>query len=284
VGEIRKTLASARVVTGMTIKLGLILPTSTPDPSQPILGDVRAAARLAEEAGVESVWSTDHLIASAPMLDSTVALTTAAAVTERIKIGYGVMLLALRPVAWAAKQVTSLQYVSGDRLLLGVGTGNPAHGDVGWRAAGTSYEDRGQRTDEALAVLPDLIAGRKVQLAEGLEAAIAPGATVPPLLVAGDGKKALARAARFGDGWISIGLAVDDVPARIAALEELAAGYGRPRPAVTIVGAQLDDDQAKAVDQLAAYAEAGVERVILVPGADGWESGYERAAKLQAAL
>ncbi|ADB30839.1 Coenzyme F420-dependent N5 N10-methylene tetrahydromethanopterin reductase-like protein [Kribbella flavida DSM 17836] len=269
----------------MTIELGLILPTSTPDPSRPVLGDARAAARLAEGAGVESVWSTDHLIASAPMLDSTVVLATAAAVTERVKIGYGVMLLALRPVAWAAKQVTSLQHVSGDRLLLGVGTGNPAHGDVGWRAAGTSFESRGRRTDEALQVLPDLIAGRKVQLEEGLEAAIAPGATVPPLLVAGDGQKALARAARFGDGWVSIGLAVDDVPARIAALEDLAAGYDRPRPALTIVGPQVDDiDEAKAVDQLAAYAEAGVERVILVPGGDGWEQGYERAARLRAAL
>ena len=70
------------------------------------------------------------------MLDSTVVLATAAAVTERITIGYGVMLLALRPVAWAAKQISSLQYVSGERVVLGVGTGNPAHGDIGWRAAG----------------------------------------------------------------------------------------------------------------------------------------------------
>jgi alkanesulfonate monooxygenase SsuD/methylene tetrahydromethanopterin reductase-like flavin-dependent oxidoreductase (luciferase family) len=266
----------------MTIELGLILPTSTPDPSTPVLGDVRAAARLAEQAGVESVWSTDHLIASAPMLDSTVVLSTAAAVTERVKIGYGVMLLALRPVAWAAKQVSSLQYVSGDRVLLGVGTGNPAHGDVGWRAAGTSYADRGRRTDEALAVLPDLIAGRTARVDEDFEAAIAPGATVPPILVAGDGAKAVERAARFGDGWVSIALSIDDVPARIAALGELAAKYDRARPEVTIVAPQLDADLTKAAAQAAAYGEAGVERLILAPTGSEWERDYAWAAELQA--
>ena len=64
----------------MAIEIGVILPTSTPDPRQPILGDVRAAARLAEELDLGSVWSTDHLIASAPLLDSTVVLATAALV------------------------------------------------------------------------------------------------------------------------------------------------------------------------------------------------------------
>ena len=80
----------------MSIEIGVILPTSTPDPAQPILGDVRESARFAEEAGLDSVWSTDHVIASAPILDSTVVLATAAAVTGRVKIGFGVMLADVR--------------------------------------------------------------------------------------------------------------------------------------------------------------------------------------------
>lgn len=87
----------------MSIEIGVILPTSTGNPEQPIMGDVRASARFAEEAGLESVWSTDRLVASSPILDSTVVLATAAAVTERIRIGFGVMLLALRPVAWGGE-------------------------------------------------------------------------------------------------------------------------------------------------------------------------------------
>ncbi|GAB3429251.1 LLM class oxidoreductase [Flindersiella endophytica] len=267
----------------MTIEIGAILPTSTPDPAQPILGDVRESARFAEAAGLGSVWSTDHLVASAPMLDSTVVLSTAAAVTDRIRIGYGVLLLALRPVAWAAKQVSSLQLVSGGRLLLGVGTGNPVHGDVGWRAAGTSFEDRGRRTDEALRVLPGLVTGSPTELAPDLEVTLAPGSAMPPLLIAGNGKAALRRAAEFGDGWISIGLSPAEVAGQLAQLGSLADRYGRAVPRATVVGPALDSEPGKAAEQLAAYAEAGTERLILAPTGAGWKRDYEFAAELRAA-
>ncbi len=262
--------------------MGVILPTSTPDPTRPILGDIRESARLAEDLGLDSVWSTDHLVASAPMLDGTIVLATAAAVTERITIGFGVMLLALRPVAWAAKQISTLQYVSGDRLVLGVGTGNPAHGDVGWRAAGVPFEGRGRRTDEALRVLPSLIAGRPAVLADGTTVTLAPGASVPPIVVAGNGKSALRRAAEFGDGWACIALTPDDVAANVAVLKELADRYGRTAPRATVVAPVLDPDPDRAAAQLDAYVAAGVERVILTPSGPDWRQGYEYAATLRA--
>jgi alkanesulfonate monooxygenase SsuD/methylene tetrahydromethanopterin reductase-like flavin-dependent oxidoreductase (luciferase family) len=265
----------------VAIKIGVILPASTPDPAHPILGDIRASAQLAEQAGLDSVWTTDHLIASAPMLDATVVLATAAAVTERLTIGYGVMLLALRTPAWAAKQVSSLQYVSGNRIALGVGTGNPVHGDVGWRAAGMSFADRGRRTDESLRVLPALVTGKPAVLGDGLEVTLSPGSVMPPVLIAGDGDRAMRRAAAFGDGWISIGLPADEVAARLSTLGELAAGLGRPVPRLTVVGPVLDGDPGKAAAQLAAYAEAGAERVILIPSGD-WQRDYERAGELLA--
>jgi alkanesulfonate monooxygenase SsuD/methylene tetrahydromethanopterin reductase-like flavin-dependent oxidoreductase (luciferase family) len=257
----------------MTVEIGVILPTSSPDPAQPILGDVRESARFAEELGLDSVWSTDHLIASAPMLDSSVVLATAAAVTERITVGFNVMLLALRPVAWAAKQVTTLQHVSGNRLVLGIGTGNPAHGDVGWRAAGVSFAERGRLTDQALAVLPDLIAGKPVMLEDGLEAAIAPGSAVPPIVVAGNGKVAFRRAARYGDGWATIAMSPDEVK---ASLDQINQQHDRPPLKATVVAPQLD------ADQLKAYEEAGTARVILPPSGD-WRRDYEHAAELRQA-
>jgi len=249
----------------VSIEIGVILPTSTPDPARPILGDVRESARFAEKAGLDSVWSTDHVIASAPILDSTVVLATAAAVTDRVKIGFGVMLLALRPVAWAAKQISTLQYVSGDRVLLGVGTGNPAHGDTGWRAVGASYADRGRRTDDALAVLPDLVAGRPASLDGGPPVAIAPGATMPPLLIAGDARPAIRRAATFGDGWLAIGLSPEAVATRLGELRQLTDEFGRPALTATVVGPQLDADPQRAAEQLGAYEAAGTQQVILPP-------------------
>ena len=266
------------VATGMGLEIGVILPTSTPDPSRPILGNVRESARFAEEVGLDSVWSTDHLIASGPMLESSVVLATAAAVTERITVGYNVMLLALRPVAWAAKQVNTLQLVSNNRLVLGVGTGNPAHGDIGWRAAGVEFADRGRLTDEALAVLRDLIAGKPAVLADGLEATLAPGSAVPPIVVAGNGARAHRRAARYGDGWATIAMSPDEIRTNLARINELAAEHNRPPLKATVVAPQLDGDPS---EQLAAYEAAGVERLILPPTGD-WHRDYEQAAELKA--
>jgi alkanesulfonate monooxygenase SsuD/methylene tetrahydromethanopterin reductase-like flavin-dependent oxidoreductase (luciferase family) len=257
----------------MTIEIGVILPTSTADPARPILGDVQASARRAEELGLDSVWSTDHLVPSGPMVDATVVLAAAAAVTEHIRVGFNVMLLSLRPVAWAAKQIASLQYVSSGRLLLGVGTGNPVHGDTAWRAVDLPYRTRGQRTDEALRLLPDLVTGRPTTLPDGVEVTLAPAAAMPPVLIAGNSARARARAAEFGDGWISLGL----TPAQVA--DELPDGL----PA-TVVAPPLSSDVGAAAAELAAYADAGTERVI-IPNADGgWERTYEHAAALRSAL
>jgi len=249
-----------------------------------MLGDVRGSSRAAEELGLDSIWSTDHLVASAPILDSSVVLSAAAAVTERIGIGFNVMLLALRPVAWAAKQIATLQYVSSNRLALGIGTGNPAHGDSGWRAAGMSYEERGLRTDEALRVLPGLVTGRETVLQDGLEVTLEPGATMPPVLVAGNGRKALHRAATYGDSWVSVGLSPEDVRTGVAEVAQLASQHGRPAPKATIVGPALDSDPRRAASQLSAYVAAGVERAILAPKGPEWQRDYEFAGKVRAAL
>ena len=280
----RKTAGCAPVVADMTVEIGVILPTSTPDPAHPILGDVRAAARFAEQQGLESVWSTDHLVASAPILDSTAVLATAAAVTDRIRVGYGVMLLALRTPAWAAKQISTLQHLSGNRLLLGVGTGNPAHGDIGWRAAGLSFADRGDRTDQALRVLPELVTGRTARLDDGTPVSLAPGSAMPPVLIAGDGSRARRRAAAYGDGWICIGLPPDELSAGMRELSDLAGQLGRRLPRATVVTPVLDSDPGRAAAQLTAYGEAGAERVILAPTGPDWAGDYTRAAQLREAL
>jgi alkanesulfonate monooxygenase SsuD/methylene tetrahydromethanopterin reductase-like flavin-dependent oxidoreductase (luciferase family) len=267
----------------MSVEIGVILPTSTPDPARPILGDVGVSARRAEQLGLDSVWSTDHLIPSGPMVEASVTLAAAAAVTEHIKIGYNVLLLSLRPPAWAAKQIAGLQYVSGNRLRVGVGTGNPVHGAAAWRAVGVPFEERGRRTDEALALLPDLVAGNPTRLPGGDEIALLPGAPMPPVLIAGDGRRARLRAARFGSGWMSIALTPDAVRARAGELADLAAQFGRPAPRVTVVAPPLADDPADAARQLADYAAAGTERVILPVTGPDWERDYERAAALRQA-
>ncbi|MEU1205645.1 LLM class flavin-dependent oxidoreductase [Nocardia sp. NPDC005825] len=267
----------------MAIRIGVFLPTSGTHSTGSGPREVRESARVAEAADLESLWATDHLVASQPMLDSTVALSTAAAVTDRIRIGFGAMLVAMRPVAWAAKEIGTLQQVSEGRLLLGIGTGNPAHGDIGWRAAGVPFAERGVRTDRALAVLPGLISGARTALDEGLEVALAPGASVPPILVAGNSSRARRRAATYGDAWMPINPGLDDLPGLLTELKDLAAQHGRLTPAVTVVAPALSTDPRRAADELVAYEAAGVERVVLAPTGPDWRSDYAFAADVRAA-
>ncbi|MFF5263110.1 LLM class flavin-dependent oxidoreductase [Actinomadura viridis] len=272
-------------------KIGVHLPAFGVDPS----AGPAEHARHAEDAGLESVWVGDHLIPGGrPFSDSTLVLATAAAATERVRIGFGVMVVALRPVAWAAKQVATLQHLSGDRVLLGVGSGGPAHGDAAWRAVGVPFGERGRRTDAALDVLPALIAGKPARVG-GEEVTLAPGATVPPVLIGG-GPATLRRVVRYGDEWYA---AFSD-PAGIAEaagrLAELAEEHGRPMPRITAgvsVGlgdlpAGLVDAQARALtgyglseerarrslvtgspervaERFAELAAVGVHRIIAVP-------------------
>src|SRR5689334_8593782 len=105
------------------------------------------------------------------------------------------MILPLRPVAGVAKQVASLQHVSGGRVILGVGAGGDRH-DASWQAVGVPRRERGARTDAALRVLPGLIAG-----ADSAEVRLAPAASVPPIVVGGMSDAALRRTVEFGDGW-----------------------------------------------------------------------------------
>jgi alkanesulfonate monooxygenase SsuD/methylene tetrahydromethanopterin reductase-like flavin-dependent oxidoreductase (luciferase family) len=199
-------------------------------------GDIAAAARHAEDLGLESVWAVDQLIAGTgtPLIDSTVALSAAAGVTKRVRLGFGVMILPLHPVVWVAKQVASLQHVSGGRVILGVGAGGDRH-EASWAAAGVPRRERGRRTNAALRALPDLIAGQPTRLDDQPEVPaiqLAPPAVVPPILVGGMSDAALARVADHGDGWFA--MAAGALPEGTARLAALAAARKRSVPQVTV--------------------------------------------------
>jgi alkanesulfonate monooxygenase SsuD/methylene tetrahydromethanopterin reductase-like flavin-dependent oxidoreductase (luciferase family) len=224
------------------VELGVILPTMSRRDGRP--GDIPAAARQAEERGFESVWSVDQLVAGTgvPLLDSLTALAAAGAVTQRVTLGVGVLIVPLRPVAWIAKQVATLQYLSGDRVLLGIGAGGDRHAGS-WDAVGVPRRERGRRTDEALRRLPDLIAGKPAQLtADGEEITLSPGVAVPPIVIGGNSDAAARRAGEFGDEWFVLA-GPDDLPRYQAMAAEQAARYGRPAPAITTsVMVALDGD------------------------------------------
>jgi alkanesulfonate monooxygenase SsuD/methylene tetrahydromethanopterin reductase-like flavin-dependent oxidoreductase (luciferase family) len=255
----------------MTPDIGVTLPSMSMPGELP--GDVAAAARTAEDLGFESVWAVDQLIAGTgtPLIDATIALSAAAGATTRVRLGFGVMILPLHPVVWVAKQVASLQHVSGGRVIFGVGAGGDRH-ELSWAAAGVPRRERGRRTDAALRVLPGLIAGEPIRLvAEGPAVRFAPGAAVPPILVGGMSDAALVRAAEYGDGWFA--MATEGLTAPAARLAELAAARGRPVPEITaaMLVAMRGDPALPGEDAL-------VRRLTDVDGMFGIPAGFARQA------
>ncbi len=145
-------------------KIGIGLPTMGETETLGITGGIRATARHVEELGLDSVGASDLITGDGtPSLESTVALAAAAALTDRVHDGFSVFVLPLRPVAWMAAQIATLQHVSGNRVILEVGSGG-FPGTPFWRAAGGPARERGRMTDAALEVLPQLIAGEPTRL------------------------------------------------------------------------------------------------------------------------
>jgi alkanesulfonate monooxygenase SsuD/methylene tetrahydromethanopterin reductase-like flavin-dependent oxidoreductase (luciferase family) len=302
------------------LDLGVMLPSVSATTERP--GDMASTARHAEGLGLESVWVVDQLVAGtgSPILDSVVALTAAATSTSRVRLGFGVMILPLRPTVWVAKQVASLQHVSGDRVILGVGVGGDRH-EQSWVAAGVPRRERGRRTDAALRVLPSLIAGAPTPVTDdprGPEIRLAPPAAVPPILVGGSSEAALARAGSYADGWFSLSAAASGIAEERARVLQLAAAQGRPPPTITAAmlavltgDPRLPDDASLArlltdpdgpygipaeylpdflvtggpdevAARLASYADAGAERVVVSLPAGDWYRQAEFVAEAHA--
>lgn len=273
--------------------------------------DLREAARHAEDAGLDGVWHGDHLAVGGPTLDAPIALATAAAATARIRIGASVFVPAIRPVAWAAKQVATLQYVSGGRLVLGVGSGG---GPGQWAAAGVPYAERGPRTDSALRLLPRLLAGERTEV-EGATVELAPSVPMPPVWVGNASMTAIRRAARLGDGWFPSLISPARLAEGAARLGELAAEHGRPAPVIAIGGTcalgagvpsreeiasgiggaygrpveevidiPLTGRPEEAAERLAAYREAGARHAVVGIAGGDWRAQVELLAEVRRIL
>ncbi|MGH8986179.1 MAG: TIGR03619 family F420-dependent LLM class oxidoreductase, partial [Acidimicrobiia bacterium] len=127
--------------------------------------DVVAAARTAEAAGFDSVWAGEHIalpdpqVPPSPMaprdpaLDSLLALTWAAAHTTMIRLATGIVILPQRNPLVLAKEVATLDVLSGGRVMLGVGAG---YLEPEFRALGANFEERGTVTNEYLGALEHL--------------------------------------------------------------------------------------------------------------------------------
>jgi probable F420-dependent oxidoreductase len=257
-----------------------------------VFPDPAGARRLvlaAEAAGFESVFAIEHVVLpstysstypysptgrlpgdrATPMPDPLIWMAHVAALTTRLRFITGILILPQRNPVVLAKEVATLDYMSGGRISLGIG--------VGWlkeefQALGVPFERRGQRTDEHVAAMRALwaqddasFAGEFVNFA-GVSCNPKPANGTVPFIIGGHSEAAAKRAARLGDGFFPATGAQVDIAPLIELMRRTARDHGRDPAAIELTtgcpGALPNSgtDPRAAVE---ACISQGVDRVVL---------------------
>jgi len=264
---------------------------------------IRRAAVRAEALGYDSVWVSDHVVVpranvanfGTTIFDPLITLGVVAGATRRVRLGTTVLIVPYRQAVVTAKMISSLDALSGGRVIVGVG--------AGWVAAesamlGVPFAERGRMTDEYLRAMQELwtspspsFSGKYVQFHD-LHFEPRPIQTPhPPIWVGGHSQAALRRTIELGAAWHPINRAPEELRAGVAELARLSKARGRATPpALTLrndvrilrpgeaapasahAGRVIAGEPAALVDQIAELAACGVEELVLeLLAADGPE-------------
>ncbi len=240
-----------------------------------------ANARLAEQAGVESVWTFEHVIvpltydsrypysASGRMtarpetnyVDPLMALSAVAAETTTLRLGTGVNILSQANPLLLAKQAASVDFISGGRFMLGAG--------IGWlreefAAMNVPFERRGARFDDYIQAMRKVWSGEVVEHeSEFLSWHDFKSYPVPvqrplPVHIGGNKGKAFERVARYGNGWYSPSGSVTELGEHLALLRQACDAVGRNFDEIEITGVWLMKGGTDAVRR---FEDIGVHRL-----------------------
>ncbi|MEU7056657.1 LLM class F420-dependent oxidoreductase [Streptomyces sp. NPDC046197] len=281
----------------MAIRLGLGLPQNR----QYDLGrDVPEVARTAERIGYDSLWVYERALFPEPatqglygieglpwpdsyrhVADPLITLTLAAAATERVRLGSSVLVAPLHQPFQLAKSLASLDAASGGRVIAGFGTGWSLDE---YAAAGIRpIKERGRVLDEVIDVCRAVWGPDPVRYDGSItridSAVVGPKPARPiPILLAASSRKAQERLVDHADGWLPVGMGVEQIATQWQELQDLAAERGRQQPIQTVLRANAEYS-AKAYDgadrrpfhgsadqiaeDLLAHAEIGLEEILV---------------------
>ncbi len=273
------------------MQFGVWIPTcrhlATPD-------IIRRTAVRAEQLGYDSVWVSDHVVVpnvhvdrlGAAIYDPLITLAVAAGATSRVRLGTTVLIVPYRNPLVAGKMVSTLDALSGGRVVLGIGAGWMAEESA---MLGVPFEERGPMTDEYLAAMRELwtssapsFAGKYTQFSELHFEPKPVQKPHPPIWVGGHARASLRRAAEIGAAWHPINRSVEELHAGRAEIARLCEARGRAvPPAVTLRndarvlrpsqpvpppvhgGSVLAGEPAALTDRIAELSAAGVEHLVL---------------------
>ena len=239
------------------IKVGLHIPAASSGPL-PSSSEYIEFFKQSEAMGYDSLWTEDRVFHGANFLEPLTLLSWAAANTERIQLGTAVLLLALRNAPALARQISTMDYLSGGRLNLGISIGGrPAE----YLGLGLKQSERVAHLRESITVLNLLLSGEPVTYSGKYykldEAIVKPGVARPggvPLYMGGRVDAVLQRAAEMTNGWIGGPFSPpDDYRMTLDTVHEYARRVGRDirdLEAGKLVYVSVDDDKQRALEKL----------------------------------
>jgi len=242
-------------------------PLATPDTATEI-------AQAAEQLGFESLWVAEHMVVPSPqappspmgpdvhIFDPMLSLTWAAAHTKTIRLGTGILLLPQRHPVQLAKEVATLDVLSGGRVEIGVGVGY-LHQE--FAAVGVLMERRGQRTDEYLGAMRALwesdspsFDGEFVDF-EGVDTQPRPVQQPLPIVMGGHSRPAYRRTAKYSQAWYGFRRSPEQAAADIAGITSACEAIGRDVDEIDI---SVTPDRRVDAEVVEAYGAVGVHRLL----------------------
>ncbi|GAA2590844.1 LLM class F420-dependent oxidoreductase [Dactylosporangium fulvum] len=235
-------------------------------------------ARLAEDLGYRSWWAGEHVVLPSPrtpdspmaptdpVLDPLIHLTFVAGATTTIALGTAIVILPQRNPLVLAKQVASLDVLSGGRLLLGVGAG---YLEPEMTAVGVPMAGRGARTDEYIDAMRSLWTdeapahhGRFVSF-DKVDAHPRPARPVP-VVIGGHSPAAFRRAVARGDGWFGNGASAADLRRHLDGIAAATREVERPAALGRLEVTWMQFSPVSRAE-MAQYAALGVDRLVVYP-------------------
>ena len=231
----------------------------------------------AEQIGVESLWTAEHVVLpdpreapspadpETPFLHPSTLLAYIANVTEEIKLGTGITLIAQRNPVVLAKEMGSLDVISSGRLLLGIGAGY-LHQE--FAALGVDFSRRGAKTDESIEIIRALwnqtnpeYRGKFIQF-KNIQAQPRPLQTGgPPVIIGGTSPAALRRTVTHGNGWYGFALDLKTTKTVLENLEIAKSRYERD-PNLGPISISVTPPSRPNKAMMEEYAAIGVDRYI----------------------
>jgi probable F420-dependent oxidoreductase len=212
--------------------------------------DLVRQAQLAEKLGYDSVWGNDHVTppnyvrdhvkGSPNFYDVLITLAMIAQATTRLRVGTALLVMPNREPVYLAKQVATIDQMSGGRFILAVGLGAYREEFEAWVGNRYPSAHRGEMMEEGISIFRSLISDKvssfngKYYSYKDIEMFPKPKQDPFPLYIGGHNLKAVERAAAIGRGWLPGWRPLHEIEARIHTLREHAAAAGRDPKEVEI--------------------------------------------------